>query len=84
MYLKGLRTWVLFRPGAQLYSILVVHLLNRVSNKKVVLNTSYRVNFQNIGGACAPDAPSMLGAPGLMHELPNVFRFYSMKNAKVC
>ena len=50
----------------------------------VVLNTSYRVNLQNTGGACAPDAPSMLGAPGLMHELPNVFRFYSMKNAKVC
>ena len=42
--------------GAQLHSILVVHLM--YSFKKMVAHDqAYRVNFQNIGGARAPDAP---------------------------
>ena len=42
-------------------------------------NTFYRVNFQNIGGARAPDAPIMLGAP--VHNINcklvyNIARFF--------
>ena len=41
--------------GAQLHSILVVHLM--YSFKKMVAHDqAYRVNFQNIGGARAPGA----------------------------
>ena len=31
--------------------------------KMVAHDQAYRVNFQNIGGARAPDAPSMMSAP---------------------
>ena len=58
--------------------------------KMVVHNTSFKVNFQNIGGWCAPDAHSMLGSPGNLrffalvslteNHRNSIFKFSNVEN----
>ena len=47
----------------------------QIFKKLVVHNPSYRVNFQNIGGACAPAAPSMFGASVYVRHTYKKVRF---------